>query len=1585
MIRRKKVIPPRREKQPEMSLLGEILANVNLSWAEACRGDNLDAITKDESGPLLVYLENVLENTRLFIPARDPSYGISERGGDAILGYLRNRCDDGAYFFFADVSGFTALLTSLTERFGKEEAGDIVNLSILNRFCLNKMGLVLDHFKDEDHEGDRAMAAFKVMLSIRAAMPLVTREVREELRRKLLGKPHQDEIEEFISELLVRESGGLIFDPRPRSDFYGNRVRSRITWGATGKLVALAEKLGGSDDPVCGEVEEVKGFGIDQHCYSRLNGLFEQKWLDLEPSDLVISEPVGAFRKLVIAPSGMEKIGEFVEDLCARGFKQGKSVKEAVAKLDLEAKKKRIRKIANQIFEVEKYIGSRLLLLHIVRNLGHEGNKNILLDESCSAVRDSGVLFCNFEISSEKVLNSLADEVHRVMARYGIHYKYNIFHKGDFNLMGVLGTMFSEKRESDRYYAEILWNAWRDLRESLGRTLGSEVKIRGGMSVGKGLQGPAGDNIVNNEETIIGPDCNLAARLVDEALETDSSGNIVNPSGTIFTIESHCRKVEHLIQPASAVREANLKGFSKPVALYSLTERKVVESISEFIARLRKVPLVTVEGEVVQDFEDMRKCRFLAKCMDLIEQVADGRRERSQIMAFVARSGVGKTRRIAELVHWALERGWPVYFGECYSWYQGEGTVAKRAGKVDAEQTESHSDEGAYPYYPFIRILKEQIFRINNQDPPELKRDKIAEVLSMLDPSDPELAEQAPVIASFIGVEVPETGFSSALDSEARRNIFYKRTGDIFAREVERGGPGSTVLLCIDDLQWSDRNSLHLLNYILRRVNKGLVVCVNARKAIQLGILRDKNLLAERHILKPGLLKLPAIKTLANLVLGIDSEDYESDMPGELKTRIEKELEANPFFVIEFCNKILEQEIVTIADGKCTRFNSESFRHVSIPTRIQGVIEDRISRLSKEEHVAIQYSSVLGNILRYIIIRRFLPVADRDNLFKHTDLEEVFSRLTGYEITRLENEKDPDWVYTFKRALIGEKLYQELVPSMRKRLHQGVAKVFENTELANKFEKALLTALHYSSAEIPEKSCAYYLEAGELAREVFDNEKSLMLLDRIEKILSEYRVEDAERRRMSMLENRGQVNLLLGHYDKALEDFENLASMASSKGEDELETRARHLEGKTYFQRSRKGDFDRAIEHFSLAADKLKDGLLLSEILNDRARTHLEKGERDEALKYLNKAEHIFTRVAGSPLSVEECIFKAFLLRNRGSVFHRRGEFSRAVEIYRDALELVKDEAEPRLKKIRAMLLNSIGLSLMKAFKLEESLQYFNQALKLASSIGDLKTEIQVRINLGVVDNDMGRNQEALETLSAQHDTLEVLVGETRELAALQFNIGESYMFLEKYEESEPWYRRALSIGESIGYKEFVVGTRYNLAEVLHITARSTEALEALEPAYDMAREGGWNLQLMDISNLLGEIHRENGKFSQARQYHEKALKISRKLKDDFGKSWALRNLALDMMEDPESDPAKAESCRQLLEESVELARKAGQPENLMHSLRELIRWELDNQQDPRDAAPLYEELKAQADKVGSRSFSEFCQSVRNRLAGKRY
>jgi len=307
----------------------------------------------------------------------------------------------------------------------------------------------------------------------------------------------------------------------------------------------------------------------------------------------------------------------------------------------------------------------------------------------------------------------------------------------------------------------------------------------------------------------------------------------------------------------------------------------------------------------------------------------------------------------------------------------------------------------------------------------------------------------------------------------------------------------------------------------------------------------------------------------------------------------------------------------------------------------------------------------------------------------------------------------------------------------------------------------------------------------------------------------------------------------------------------------------------------------------------------------------------------------------------------------------------------------VSDETENLYRKIRALLVNSKGLSLMKGFKLEEAMPCFEQALSLARSVGDLKTEVMVRNNMAVVANDLGRNEEALEMLSEQLYMLQMLVGETRELAALMFNIGES-------PEAEPWYRKALDIAQKIGYQEFEVGSRYNLGEVLHHLGRRQEALEILQPAFEMATKGGWNLQRMDLANLLGEIQRELGDYSQARNYHEQALNLSRELEDSFGMGWALRNVAVDILQDPESTEEQVASCASMLGESVDYTREAGQPENLMYSLRELIRYRLERRNDSsEEVGRLYVELRELAEKTGSKQFSEFCDSVAERFEGK--
>ena len=754
-----------------LMLLSRILVQAKKEWAELCLKDNFDSLNESEFGHLHTYLNNVISRLNLFIPARDPRCGITERGGDAILGYLKEPDSESSYFFFADVSGFTALLSFLTDRFGKEEAGDIMNLSILNRFCLNKMGQIISFLDSDRQTGDKGLDTLKIMSSIRASMPLISTEVQSELREKLAGKPHQHEIEAFISKLAVKASGGVVYDPNPCSAFYGSKFRARITWGHTGRDVAKAEKIGGNDDQVRADIKEVKGFAVDSHCFGKLRELLETGWAGLKHSDMVFSEPVENFRKVVITDTGMAKIGEynqqiFLETTGGDNFSVGSK-----SKYSSTDRGKIIDDICLKLADIEKHLGNQSLILHIVRLFGPKGTNDILLDDAASSVRNSGVLFCNFAIAGPQLLEELTDEVHRIMSRYGIHYKYNIFPKGDFNLMAVLGTPFMEKRETDRYYSEILWNAWQDLLRNLKKSFGNEVELRGGISIGKALQGPAGDNILHNEETIIGPDCNMAARLLNEALAVDKKGDFLNPSGIVFTTESHRKKIDHLIQPLPAFNQVHLKGFSEPVEIFSLVERHEVESIKEFIGRLRNLPLVTVKGEIVEGSRTANKDEFLKICISVLQEVIGDNKNVPQLIAFIGNSGVGKTRRIAELANYALEREVPVFFGECFSWYQGSGTA-----QLDVEagrQAEHHTDEGSHPFFPFVRILKEQIFHISNHDSVRKKEEKIVEVLSKVKSGEPKIAEQAPVIGSFIGLNLPENSYSSALDPEAKRNIFF--------------------------------------------------------------------------------------------------------------------------------------------------------------------------------------------------------------------------------------------------------------------------------------------------------------------------------------------------------------------------------------------------------------------------------------------------------------------------------------------------------------------------------------------------------------------------------------------------------------------------------------------------------------------------------------------------------------------------------------------------------------------------------------------------------------------------------------------
>jgi len=1553
-------------------LLEKILAVYHPVWSKRIR--NLDVLPAAELSRIARYLERTARALELFVPARQPGYGVTERGGDAVVAYFtgnRGRRGRKPYYLMIDVSGFTKLLTFLTDRFGKQEAGDIMNMSILNRFCLNRMGALISYYGsgEPDDPGSGGENALKTALSFRALLKEITLQVRAELTEKLSGKPHQDEIAAFIRGLEIKASAGVVAAAGAgRSEFYGHDHRVRITWGRTARHLARAEKVGGSDDRVSPGLAEVKGVGFDRHVAAHLKSLERKRWITTR--DFRLKE-FGAFGKLVLTPSGERRLSERVQDV----FKESseKQVEQSPGREGSvkHAGKEWIERIGKTVCRIEAvlpYLQGIALVEQVIRSLGSGGELQNLFGERSSRVHETGILFANFSLADGKLLDELAEVVHEVMERYGLLYKYNIFPRGDFNLMAALGLDISGAPETDRVYAEVLWQCWRDVVGAAGKNFGQDVRLRGGMSVGQCLQGPVGDNILHNELTIIGPDCNLAARLVARALTRREKNS------TLVVAKNCYGPLGHLVQPVGPFEHALLKGFREPLPLYSVKPRSEYESPAAFAERLRYLPLVTDSGQLVDCTSRIRLDPQLATGLAYIEDYAGISATRgrtpSPLLALCGPGGVGKTRRLAEIMHWSQKKGWRLLFAECLSWYQGVSDSGAKG--------ESHGQTHAVPFHLFIRLLKEQVFQIPPHEHSEAAVARIIKKLARLFGGTLP-ADQIKILVSFLGIETFDESISGSLSPEERRNIFFELVGDIFDRMT--AGGDVKILLCIDDFQWADRSSIRLLSYLRNRVKNGLLICVTARRSQDLSALISREEEPETGtslILQLGPLGVRGARMLARLALGLD---LESKLPLRLRRRF-NELENNPLFIIEFCRKLLEQEVVFIRDGILQRLDQEALARVTVPDRIQSVIEELVNRLPRREFEIVRHASVLGNILRCRDVAELnIRVIGRKELDAHK-VQQALHRLAGRQVLEIEQDRGMDSLYRFSRALIAQSLYQGLTPSLRKRLHGLAAVIWENSVGDNRLEKSLSCAMHYELAEKPDQAAGYYLDSGRMAGGLFENEKAVELLDKVERFCKVHKIKARDSLMLEVHRVRSEVFLPLGKYRNALEDCDKLKKLAGRLAKAELVARAILQTGKVYLTRAKSGDYDQALAKFRSVERRAAGYRLLKlESQNGQARVLLETGRLPQAMK---KARSSLSEMGKRSLKVkdstQETILKARIYRTLGSSLIRLGRAKEALAEFNRALGLLDDEGGSVYLPVKAQLLNSKALALASSFKLEEALDVYYQAKSAARRVGDVNLQLIILNNMSVSLNDSGKNAQALDLLLNNYDSIRKLAGENRSLAAFEFNIGESYHFMEDLPQAEIHYRRSLEIARKIGSMQFEVNIMYNLGEVMRDQGRLDESRKILQEALNTACKSHYLQQEMDLENILGEIDLAEGNAQQAVARHQHAVAMAGELGDRFGESWSMRNLAVALLES--GDRARCEEACRMLVKSLEIAHQILQPENTMESLNMILKyWERLGLNDSSRQSFL-QELEKLARDHNSRKYLDLCRCYRKAAAG---
>ena len=468
--------------------------------------------------------------------------------------------------------------------------------------------------------------------------------------------------------------------------------------------------------------------------------------------------------------------------------------------------------------------------------------------------------------------------------------------------------------------------------------------------------------------------------------------------------------------------------------------RERPESADEVLAALGAVDLTTVEEdqrETETSLDSMAGGVFVGRHREMdhlkgiFEQVLSGR---GRMVTLIGEPGIGKTRTAQELATYAGMRGASVLWGRSYE------------------------SGGAPPYWPWVQAIRSYV---TATEPNEL-RSQVGDTASVISEIIPTVRTALPEVQPPPIVNDPESRRFRLFDSIS---TFFKQVASV-----------KPVVLMLEDLHWSDKPSLMLLEFVVREL-------ANCRMLI-VGNYRDVEL-NRRHPLAVTLGELTRERLFERVVLrGLQRHDVERfieiaagiNPPPALVDAVHSQTEGNPLFITETVRLLIQEG--DIASGQAARSGTTSWE-IRIPEGVREVIGRRLDRLSVRCNDALTIAAVIGRQFRFKVLKM---------LFEDTTEVQLLDAMDEALSARIVEELPEELgLYQFTHASMQETLASELSLTRRVRLHARIVDTLEEFYGDKNFDHAAELAGHSEHAETligPDKLIKYSMAAGHSAMRV---------------------------------------------------------------------------------------------------------------------------------------------------------------------------------------------------------------------------------------------------------------------------------------------------------------------------------------------------------------------------------------------------------------------------------------------------------------------------------------------------------------------
>jgi DNA-binding SARP family transcriptional activator/class 3 adenylate cyclase len=694
-------------------------------------------------------------------------------------------------------------------------------------------------------------------------------------------------------------------------------------------------------------------------------------------------------------------------------------------------------------------------------------------------------------------------------------------------VLAVFGTLQVHEDDAERAIRAAI-----EIRAAAHK-LGLEVTA--GINTGLVYAGTVGSDR-HQEQTVVGPVVNLAARLQEQA----------QPGQLLVGETTHYQSRRAFnFEPLSLA----IQGLPQPVHAYVIGEALPRPEKARGIEG-RRAELIGREGELAR----------LREALAAVTQPGAGEAG-GQMVSLIGEAGVGKSRLVAELKGLLAEVEVPRLSGVSFS----GGEPLKRGTPVDGRQPplwlEGRCIELSMTtgYSLFLDLLRE--YFAWRPEEPESKRVArlvvaLRELVERGDLAAERAEEMGPLLGNLLSLR-SGTDWDVRLKNASPEQIRHQTLlalQELFVALARR----QPVVLLLEDLHWADPLSLDLISLLMEALPHAplLLLCVyrpeREHRCWHLATIASRKCPERATELTLRELTPSQSGRLAQSLLGSEQ------VPASVTEEILRQAQGNPFFVEEVVHALLDMGTL-YREGDAWRVRDlepgsagvppacgqdglapSDGGPIIVPGSVQSVILSRVERLDGELRRVLESASVMGRLFR----RRLLEQVEAPETGIERALWELEERGLIYQ-----ERVVPEEEYSFRHVLTQETIYGSLLRGQKAALHQKVGEAIEclyRGELEAEYEPL---AYHYERSEAGEKAVEYLLKAGEKTRQAYLNEAAIGYFQRaLERMKASLPDQAYKKWRLETWRGLGQTYHGIGKVPEAEEAFREAIAVGREIG-----------------------------------------------------------------------------------------------------------------------------------------------------------------------------------------------------------------------------------------------------------------------------------------------------------------------------------------------------------------------------------------------------------------------------------------------------